>query len=116
MPADPTITDPGLYRVIFENDRVRVLEYRDRPGDRTSPHGHPDSVMVTLSAFSRRLHGGDGRQADVDLPAGQVRWIGAQEHAGENIGTTESHSVFVGLKEPSPAGPPAGGAPLGPGT
>ena len=56
--------------MIFENDRVRVLEYRDRPGDRTAPHGHPDSVMVTLSAFSRRLHGGDGRQADVDLPAG----------------------------------------------
>ena len=50
--------------MIFENDRVRVLEYRDRPGDRTSPHGHPDSVMVTLSAFSRRLDGGDGRQAD----------------------------------------------------
>ena len=46
MPADPTITDPGLYRVIFENDRVRVLEYRDRPGDRTSRHGHPDTVMV----------------------------------------------------------------------
>jgi hypothetical protein len=63
MPADPTITDPGLYRVIFENDRVRVLEYRDRPGDRTSRHGHPDTVMVTLSAFSRRLHGGDGPPA-----------------------------------------------------
>jgi beta-alanine degradation protein BauB len=30
MPSDPTITDPGLYRVVFENDRVRVLEYRDR--------------------------------------------------------------------------------------
>jgi beta-alanine degradation protein BauB len=116
MPADPTITDPGLYRVIFDNDRVRALEYRDRPGDRTSPHGHPDSVMVTLSAFSRRLHGGDGRQADVDLPAGQVRWIGAQEHAGENIGATETHSVFVELKEPAPAGAPAGEPPLGPGT
>ncbi|HSR28072.1 MAG TPA: cytoplasmic protein, partial [Actinomycetes bacterium] len=35
MPSDPTITDPGLYRVVFENDRVRVLEHRDRPGDRT---------------------------------------------------------------------------------
>jgi len=116
MPSDPTITDPGLYRVVFENDRVRVLEYRDRPGDRTRPHGHPDSVMVTLSTFRRRLHGGDGRQADVDLPAGQVRWIGAQEHAGENIGTTESHSVFVELKEPPPAGAPADTPPLGPGT
>ena len=69
MAADPTSTDPTLYRVVFENDRVRVLEYRDRPGDRTHPHGHPDSVMLTLSSFSR-LHGDDGRQADVDLPGG----------------------------------------------
>ena len=33
---DPTVTDPDLYRVIFENDRVRVLEYRDRPAAGTS--------------------------------------------------------------------------------
>jgi beta-alanine degradation protein BauB len=78
MPEDPTSTDPSLYKVVFENDRVRVLEYRDRPGDRTHLHGHPDSVMVTLSSFGRRLYGDDSRQADVDLPAGQVRWVGAQ--------------------------------------
>jgi hypothetical protein len=41
MPADPTSTDPTLYRVVFENDRVRVLEYRDRPGDRTTPTATP---------------------------------------------------------------------------
>jgi hypothetical protein len=115
MSHDPTSTDPGLYTVVFENDRVRVLGYRDRPGDRTHPHGHPDSVMVTLSSFSRRLHGGDGRQADVDLPAGQARWVGAQTHAGENIGASETHAIFVELKEPPPGDAPAGDAPLGPG-
>ena len=26
---DPTITDPAFYKVIFENERVRILEYRD---------------------------------------------------------------------------------------
>jgi beta-alanine degradation protein BauB len=52
---DPTVTDPDKYAVLFENDRVRVLEYRDEPGARTSPHDHPDSVIVTLSGFERRL-------------------------------------------------------------
>ena len=42
------------YRTIFENDRVRVLEYTDKPGYRTTRHGHPDSVMYTLSSFRRR--------------------------------------------------------------
>ena len=36
--ADPTDSDPDKYRVVFENERVRVLEYRDEPGAKTSPH------------------------------------------------------------------------------
>ncbi|HSJ00011.1 MAG TPA: cytoplasmic protein [Patescibacteria group bacterium] len=104
MERDPVTTNPDLYRVIMENDRVRVLEYRDRPGDRTTPHGHPDSVMVTLSGFRRRLID-DERSTDVELSEGLVRWLPAQEHAGENIGETETHVIFVELKEPSGAAP-----------
>ncbi|WP_226874087.1 cupin domain-containing protein [Microbispora sitophila] len=115
MSHDPVLTDPGLYRVIFENERVRVLEYKDRPGDKTSPHVHPDSVMITLTSFRRRLTT-EGRQVDLALEAGQARWLGAQEHAGENIGDTPTHSVFVELKEPAPGTGPdvATPAPLGP--
>ena len=114
MADDPTRTDPDKYKVVFENDRVRVLEYRDQPGERTSPHSHPDSVMYTLSSFERRLIGGD-RHRDVQLPAGRVNWLQAQEHSGENIGTTDTHVLFIELKEPAPssADGPAG---LGPGT
>lgn len=115
MHHDPTVTDPALYKVIFENERVRVLEYRDQPGDRTHLHRHPDSVMVTLSAFRRRVTAG-GRSVDVELRAGEVRWVGAQEHSGENTGDSGSHSVFIELKEPGPASAPTGDAPLGPST
>jgi beta-alanine degradation protein BauB len=101
MSKDPVVTNPELYRVIFENDRVRVLEYQDQPGDRTRPHLHPDTVMYTLTSFSRRLTT-DGRQVEVQLPAGQVRWLAAQEHAGENIGDGMTHSLFIELKEPAP--------------
>ena len=109
---DPTVTDPQLYQVIFENERVRVLRYHDEPGDRTHAHRHPDSVMVTLSAFRRRVTAGD-RSAEVELPAGEARWLGAQEHAGENVGDSASHCVFIELKEPRTSTPIAE-APLGP--
>lgn len=99
--ADPVEVSPELYRVVFENDRVRVLEYRDHPGDATRAHHHPDSVMVTLSSFRRRLQSG-GREVDLDMPAFQARWLAAQEHTGTNIGETETHAIFVELKEPSP--------------
>ena len=100
--GDPVETDPLLYTVIFENDRVRVLQYRDQPGDSTHPHRHPDSVMITLSSFRRRIHA-NGQEVEVELPAGQARWVGAQSHTGENVGSTETHSIFVELKEPSPS-------------
>jgi beta-alanine degradation protein BauB len=109
--ADPTQTDPDKYEVVFENERVRVLEYRDEPGERTSPHEHPDSVMYTLSGFSRRLIGGAGESRDVTLAPGEVRWLSSQTHSGENIGDTPTHVLFIELKE---AGVAAGGASLGP--
>ncbi len=108
---DPTVTDPDKYKVIFENDRVRVLEYLDAPGAKTTPHDHPDSVMVTLSAFDRRLTV-DDRERDVRLEAGEVRWLDAQRHSGENTGSSPTHVVFVELKEA--AGGQGAGAPLGP--
>jgi quercetin dioxygenase-like cupin family protein len=110
---DPAVTDSQLYKVLFENERVRVLEYRDQPGDQTHAHRHPDSVMYTLSSFRRRVSAG-GQQADIELPAGQVRWLGAQEHSGHNTGTTETHTLFIELKEPSPS--VTTDSPLGPST
>jgi quercetin dioxygenase-like cupin family protein len=102
--VDPTISDPDKYRVVFENERVRVLEYRDAPGARTSPHDHPDSVMVTLSGFERRLVGAAGETRDVTLAPAEIRWLDAQTHSGENIGDTPTHVVFVELKEPGGRG------------
>ena len=97
---DPAISNADHYKVIFENERVRVLEYNDHPGDRTTPHRHPDSVMYTLSSFRRRLVSGNA-QREVELQSGTAGWLSAQEHAGENIGTTPTHVIFVELKEPA---------------
>ena len=95
---DPTVTDPDFYKLIFENERVRVVEYRDQPGDTTHRHRHPDSVMYTLTAFRRRISASD-RHIDVEIPAGAVRWVSAQEHSGHNTGDTDTHSIFVELKD-----------------
>ncbi len=109
---DPAVSNGDLYHVVFENERVRVLEYRDRPGDRTTPHAHPDSVMFTLSSFRRRLVAG-ATSRDVELESGVANWLPAQQHSGENIGDSETHVLFVELKEPAP-GAAAAGEVLGP--
>ncbi|MET3770344.1 hypothetical protein ABIB15_003054 [Marisediminicola sp. UYEF4] len=108
---DPVETNPLHYRIVFENEFVRVLDYSDRPGTTTTPHDHPNSVMITLSDFRRRLASGD-QEREVALTAGQAMWLPAQRHFGENIGDTPTHTIFVELK--GAAAGESSGATLGP--
>lgn len=100
---DPIVTNSEHYRVMFENDFVRVLEYTDNPGEHTTLHTHPNSVMVTLTDFERRLQTPSATR-EVALMAGQAVWLPAQEHSGENVGTTPTHVIFVELKGAAAAG------------
>ena len=68
MNLDPATSNADLYKVIFENERVRVLEYIDGPGESTTPHLHPDSVMYMLSSFKRRLVSSGGRLMSRSAP------------------------------------------------
>lgn len=108
---DPVESNPEHYRVLWENDFVRVLEYTDVPGSKTTVHDHPNSVMVTLSGFRRRLSVA-GRTFETELEAGQAVWLPAQRHAGENIGETPTRTVFIELK--GVAAGTASGSALGP--
>ena len=113
MSLEPTCTDPDKYVAIFENEWVRVLDYRDHPGQQTQPHRHPNSVMITLSDFQRRLSS-DGNAAEVSMTAGRAVWLPAQTHLGHNVGDTDTHVIFVELKTASAVGPAAVEKNLGP--
>ena len=48
---DPVHTDGDKYKMKIENARVRVLEYKDQPRQKTHQHSHPAFVLVALSSF-----------------------------------------------------------------
>jgi len=80
--------------VVFENERARVLDVRMKPGESTSIHSHPDYVVYLLSGGKVRFTSPSGESAEVELPAGASMWRNAEEHATENIGTTEVRALF----------------------
>jgi hypothetical protein len=96
---DPVVTDGDKYSVVLENERVRVLRYHDKPGDRTLQHAHPDYVLYAESSFKRRLTFPDGRKQDVEVKAGSIVWMKGHIHIGENIGDTNTDVIFVELKK-----------------
>ena len=96
---DAVETDGDKYSVVLENERVRVLRYHDKPGDRTLQHAHPDYVLYAESTFERRLTFPDGRKQEVAVKAGSVVWMKGHIHIGENIGDTNTEVIIVELKE-----------------
>ena len=73
---------------------------RDHPGDKTTHHIHPDFVLYALGDFQRRLTFPDGKSVTRDFKTGDVVFMKAQTHIGENIGKTDTHVIIVELKEP----------------
>jgi beta-alanine degradation protein BauB len=95
---DPVHTDGDKYKVKIENERVRVLEYRDQPGEKTHQHSHPAFVLVALVPFKRKITLPDGKVMAREFKTGDVFWSDAQTHIGENIGDTATHVIMIEMK------------------
>lgn len=98
MPGDAVSVAPNMYKVLLENDRVRILDTRYGPGAKSEMHSHPDLVVVALTPAKAKLTLADGNSFDIDLQAGESLFIEAQEHTVENTGTSEVHVILVELK------------------
>lgn len=96
--SDPVQIDPQKYAVLFENDRVRVLEFRDTPGDTVGMHSHPERLIYSFGPWRRKFWYPDGRTEIVEGKAGEVKWTGPVTHAGENIGSFDTHNLFIEFK------------------
>jgi hypothetical protein len=98
---DPLQTDGEKYTLLKENVRVRVLEYRDQPGEKTHQHRHPTFVLYAISPFKRQLTLPNGKTMMREFRTGDVLYSDEQTHIGENVGTTPTHAIMVELKEPA---------------
>jgi hypothetical protein len=101
LAQDPVRSDPRSFRVVLENDRVRVLEYRSGPGLGVCGQGvhyHPERVTVTLTEAKVRITNAEGRTVVRELPAGQVFYAPAETHSVENVGGSGTRIYIIELK------------------
>jgi hypothetical protein len=91
---------PDKFRVILENDRVRVVEARLEPGEETPLHWHEDRVGVALTTFTARSETKDGQIREMSLEPGRAIWFPEVERKEKNVGASTQHVILVELKEP----------------
>jgi quercetin dioxygenase-like cupin family protein len=104
LAQDPVKVDANHYKVMFENDQVRVLRIHYNPKEKSVMHEHPASVVVFLSASKTRFNLPDGSATTDAGKAGQVKFTEAGKHLPEDIGTTPVEAVLVELKGKSGTG------------
>ena len=99
---DAVQSQPQAFRVAFENDRLRVLEYNGRPGMGVcgdGMHSHPANLAVMLSTGKVRMKMPDGKvEVHSDTPVGAVFWSEGETHEVENIGGSNIRMLLIELK------------------
>lgn len=95
---DPIVVAPNNYKVVFENDKVRVLSFHGKPGDKWGLHAHPDAVVVSLNEYTVRNVVPGNEPTERNAKRGDVLWIPARSHTGENVGGSDMDCVLVELK------------------
>jgi quercetin dioxygenase-like cupin family protein len=100
--ADPLAVAPDMYKLKFENDRVRVMEVTFQPGQSIPEHSHPDHFVVVEEAGTLKVTNADGTVTDAVLKVGDVVWFDTVTHQAVNTGTTEVKLLVTELKEPKP--------------
>jgi quercetin dioxygenase-like cupin family protein len=96
---DPVKVAPSQYKVIFENDRARVLDFRLKPGEKSPMHSHPDYITYIIAGGQIRFTTSDGKTTEVNRKDGQCEGNTAVTHAAENVGKTEIHAISVEFKK-----------------
>jgi len=95
---DPVKVAPQAFSVKLDNEKVRVLEYHSKPGDKEAMHSHPAGILIVVNSGKFRSTTPDGKSKDIDYKAGDVVWRDAITHTGENVGTTELHAYLIEFK------------------
>ena len=100
---DAAKVQPAAYRVVLENDKLRVLEFNSRPGMGICGeglHSHPARLTVALSDKAKaQIRDADGKVRTSERNLGDVWWAEAVTHEVENISGRQVRALIIELKK-----------------
>ncbi len=96
---DPVSVSPEIFRVILENEHVRVIEYTLAPGQRDEWHTHPPKVSYVLDQGTLRITEDNGNSFLAEENYGAASWMDSLgRHYAENVGQTPVRILLLEVK------------------
>ncbi len=104
--VDPVPVSPDRYRVLVDNNDVRVVEYVLQPGQRDEWHTRPARVSYVMSGGTLRITRADGTSVVADERQGTTQLMNTSgRHYATNIGKTPVRVVLTEVKSVAAATP-----------
>ncbi|HZN07532.1 MAG TPA: AraC family transcriptional regulator [Pyrinomonadaceae bacterium] len=95
---DPLVLAPENYKLLLENDQVRVFDVRIRPGEKLRLHSNGPSVIYVFNDGRLQHTYQDGTTVVKTAVSGSLIWDEAETHETTNVGETDIHSLKIELK------------------
>ena len=96
--SDPVKVDSKHYKVVLENERVRVVRVNYPPGDKSVMHAHPENLTVFLSDGRAKFTSPDGKSEERSWKAGEVMHAPAEQHLPENVSNKPIDAILIEFK------------------
>ena len=75
LAQDAAVVAPDSYKVLLDNDRVRVLEYQIKPGKKDAMHSHPAYIVYTITPGKFMFTFPDGKTMERESKTGGVIFL-----------------------------------------
>jgi len=95
---DSLAEDPKHFKVIMDNRRLRILQFRLSPLETSAMHGHGRGVVVPLTPAHLTVELEDGRREERRDAAYQVRLGGTVRHSVANLENAAYEELIVELR------------------
>ncbi|MEO7922820.1 MAG: hypothetical protein ABIR30_04025 [Chitinophagaceae bacterium] len=96
---DPVKILPDKFKILLENEHVRVVQYSLKPGEKDDWHTHPAKSSYVVSGGKLKVHLENGEIIFADEETGTASWMDyVGKHYVENIGNTTVTIVYTEIK------------------
>lgn len=95
---DPVQVSSDNYKMLMENDQVRVLEMTLKAGETDVTHSHPSETVYFLKGGKVKIHMPDGGAMEAEIQDGHVMWHEGWTHQVQNLGTSDIRAIIVESK------------------
>jgi quercetin dioxygenase-like cupin family protein len=96
---DAAKVDSEHYKVLLDNEHVRVLDVHHKRGEKSPMHSHPNHVVYSFTDSRVKFTSSEGKTDIRMVKAGQATWHNAETHTVENVGKTDEHALDIELKK-----------------